>query len=481
MNSSVQKFTKIEKCIQWGFVLLAFTIMFLWAWNANYFSGPDEPMRYKVAKYIFDHHGELPVGDCKEIRDEIWGFSYAYFPILSYMISALFMTIASWFGVGSDHLIQVARMADVLFITMMAYTVTLIGRRLFDREKRWLFSALVIFLPGVLFMGSYVNTDSLALFAVSLILLAWVRYLDEGWTWKNCILLSIGMGICFLSYYNAYGWILWSFLFFCVTILVLPKQQPLKERIRFLLTRGIVVSAITLGISGWWFVRNYILYDGDILARNACNAAGEKYAWDAYKPSNHPTPQKNGWSFKQFLFYQDPGWPHNWMVMVMVSFVGTFGFFNIFMDETVSKIYLLFLLLSAAGCILMIREFHWRKYSVTIDRKVEDGIKVVTKTTRIEPELSQKGIFNLAMLGAMLTPIILFMNYAYTSDNQAQGRYILSAVFPIMYFVVRGLDQILIRVIKQEKVRRIVYAVITVIWVAGAVLTYVYTVAPKYS
>ena len=85
----------------------------------------------------------------------------------------------------------------------------------YSREVRWLFAALAGFMPQAIFMGTYVNTDSLALLAAAMILYAWASYLREDWTWKNCILLAVGMAVCALSYYNAYGWILCSFFFFC--------------------------------------------------------------------------------------------------------------------------------------------------------------------------------------------------------------------------------------------------------------------------
>lgn len=34
-------------------------------------------------------------------------------------------------------------------------------------------------------MGTYVNTDSLALLAAAMILYAWASYLREDWTWKT--------------------------------------------------------------------------------------------------------------------------------------------------------------------------------------------------------------------------------------------------------------------------------------------------------
>ena len=475
------KMTRNEKILQWVFVALAFSIMLVWVLVPKRFSGPDEPMRYKVVQYLFEHPGKLPHGTDEAVRDEIWGISYAFFPILSYMVSAVFASAARCFTDNWVIVLKAARMADVLFITMMAYVVIRIGCRLFEeKEKRWLFSAMVIFLPEVLFMGTYVNTDSLALLASAVIILAWVRYLEEGWTWKNCMLLALGMGVCLLSYYNAYGWVLWSFFFFVATNL-LCSVQPVKERWKFMMGRGMGIAGVTLAIAGWWFVRNALIYDGDILARKACAACGEKYAWEAYKPSVHPTPASSGWNILDLFIYQDPGWPHNWIFMVLVSFIGTFGFFNIFMNETVSKIYLLFLGLGFAGMCMTLRSFYWRKQEVNVVRTGVGSQKIKIKTIRTVREWNKKGIFNLAMLAGMLTPAILLINYAFYSDNQAQGRYLISAVFPIMYFAVLGYDQLLKRFVKKKEIRRWFYVGAAFLWVLGAVLNLLLIIVPAYT
>ena len=86
------------------------------------------------------------------------------------------------------------------------------GKRLFDRRKAWIFAAFVGLLPGSLFVFTYVNCDALAVFSTAVIVYAWVRYLTEGWTYKNCIILAIGVAVCTLSYYNAYGFILCSII-----------------------------------------------------------------------------------------------------------------------------------------------------------------------------------------------------------------------------------------------------------------------------
>ena len=147
-------------------------------------------MRYLVADYIYSNHGALPRGDDSAIRNATWGISYAYYPILSYMISAAFMGVASIFGASGIALLRAARMADVLFVTCAVYFLVKASGKLFPREKfsgevRGLFTALAGFMPQAIFLGTYVNTDSLALMSAALILYAWASYLREDWTWKN--------------------------------------------------------------------------------------------------------------------------------------------------------------------------------------------------------------------------------------------------------------------------------------------------------
>ena len=177
------------------------------------------------------------------------------------------MRISRLFADPGYSMFKIARMADVLFVTGAVYFVVKASGKLFPKEKysrevRWLFAALAGFMPQAIFMGTYVNTDSLALLAAAMILYAWVSYLREDWTWKNCILLAVGMAVCALSYYNAYGWILCSFFFFCFTVL-LCREEAFSQRVRFLFSRGAVIAAVTLVLCGWWFIRNAVLYNGD--------------------------------------------------------------------------------------------------------------------------------------------------------------------------------------------------------------------------
>ena len=83
-----------EKTEIFIFVFLAFILLTTWAMTQPFNSGPDEQMRYYVADYIYKHHGALPGGDDPAVRNKVWGISYAYYPVVSYMVSALFMRIS---------------------------------------------------------------------------------------------------------------------------------------------------------------------------------------------------------------------------------------------------------------------------------------------------------------------------------------------------------------------------------------------------
>lgn len=94
-------------------------------------------------------------------------------------------------------------------------------------------------------------------------------------------------------------------------------------------------------VAGWWFIRSGILYDGDFLGRKSSSIYAEKYAIDELKPSNRVLPVNMGMSVLDMIWWVPGEWQHNWLVTVLVSFVGTFGHLDIFMPYLWSKVYLI--------------------------------------------------------------------------------------------------------------------------------------------
>ncbi len=418
-------------------------------------AGPDEYMRYIVARFIYDHGGKLPTGFDAEVRDGNWGFSYAVYPLLASIVSAVYMKFESFFRTDVPALLIAARMASVTFLTIGAFFTFLAGEKLFRGWKGICFAVLVLYLPGFHYLGTYMNCDSLALMSVSIIFYAWVCALKDGWRWKTCITLAVGIGICALSYYNAYGWILAGIVYY-FTLAAANREYTDKA---LFLKKTVVICLIVLGISGWWFIRNYFLYDGDFLGFRTARNLMEQYAVPGLKPSVRQSPAELGWSLRDLMWYQDPGWPHIWMKLVVVSFVGTFGYFNIYMKDILNRIYIFMIGIPLAVSLLTVRRFS----------------PVQKKPSR---QSSKEGIFNIVMLLAMCIPVFLFVWYAYFSDLQAQGRYMISAVYAVMYFVVCGFDFILEKM--HIRNTRVFYMILTGLWIAGALHNFVTVILPAY-
>ena len=452
-----------------GFCGLVFVFLIAWVVVQPYNVSPDESMRYQIVEYLMKH-GTIPHGGDPEIRDFVWGISYAFNPIFAYMLAAVPAKIVSLFTADTFAILVAARMMNVLLGTGMAFLVLRIGRRLFPGVQRWLFAVLIMFLPGTLFAFSYVNNDGLALFSTALMFLMWVRSLEDDWSLKTCIGLAVGIGLCALSYYNAYGVILCSILFFGVTILMCRDK---KGDIKFLLFRGALITGIVLILAGWWFVRSYVIYDGDILGMRTSSMYAEVYAQDIYKPSNRPTIQKLGMSIFEMFIYVPGDWEHNWLLTVLISFVGTFGYMTVFMPFLLSKIYILFFGGGLCGLLIRIKEtFSLAKERVIKQkRKVGQEILIITVTKK-NKYWQKKSVFHWCMLIAAVFPFMLLIYYAYCSEFQAQGRYMLPGIIPLMYFVTYGYGNILNKFIRNEGISKVLYMAASVLVVLGALYTY---------
>ena len=116
---------------------------------------------------------------------------------------------------------------------------------------------------------------------------------------KDCIGLGAGCGLCALSYYNAYAYLLCSILLFFA--LMIHFRKPAKE----IFVKVLAVFAIAFLIGGWFFIRNAVIHDDDLLGMRTSNESASLYAADEYKPENRQTPASEGWSFQQ-TYLQTP-------------------------------------------------------------------------------------------------------------------------------------------------------------------------------
>ena len=67
----------------------------------------------------------------------------------------------------------------------------------------------------------------------------------------------------------------------------------LKKRKKEILKKFVLILGIAFLVGGWFFIRNAVIHDGDILGRETIAEQGELYAEDEYKPSLSMKPLPN--------------------------------------------------------------------------------------------------------------------------------------------------------------------------------------------
>jgi 4-amino-4-deoxy-L-arabinose transferase-like glycosyltransferase len=378
---------------------------------------PDEYNRYLIPQYICSH-GTLPNGFDEEIRIPGYGFSYAFQPILPYMLQGYTMRLVSMFTGSESVLLYTARLVNLLLGLIMSYVVLLLGRKWFaDRRLSWLFSFIVTFLPQSIFVHTYVNTDSCCMLSIALILYAMTLCLENDFSLSSSLLLSLGIILCALSYYNAYAYILSAILIFIAYFI---KK---KSTFYIFIKKGLIIAVPVLAGIGWWFIRSAVLYDGDFLGLKTRNYCGSLYAISEYKPENMNTYLNQGYSIIYMLFNSD------FVRLSILSFIGIFGPMTIVSTIWLYRFYkLLFFVGLAAELVHIPFAGRFR------------GKKPYRKTCA---QFSRLSIFlHMNMIFCIIMPVLLSIWYSYASDYQPQGRYILPALIPICYYCVSGFEKI---------------------------------------
>lgn len=415
-------------------LLVAFICMMTFTIVQPYGDGPDEINRFKLVEFIYNH-GVLPVGDDPEVLIDGYGGSYAFQPMLTYIIDGYLLRALRVFEPSLEMRVLISRLVNVFLGLLTAIYVKKLSDLLFENKKTaWAFTLAVVFLPQNLFIHTYVNTDSMGLLSIAIVLYALMLGMKNDFSKHSCITLAVGIILCALSYYNCYGIILCAMLFMlfyfwkkCRTENTAGtltdgnldkntsshKELPVYDY-KSLLYKSVFISVIVLVGIGWWFIRNAILYDGDFLAMEARALCAAQTCTEAYNPLTRDTYQKLGIPLMEMIFGTD------YFTLVWKSFIAMFGPMLI---PTHHYIYMAFKDLFFI-CVI--------------------GLFIPMKTSVLTwAKTSQKWLTHAVMLLAVIIPVILALSYSYGYDFQPQGRYYLPMVVPFMYFLVMGAEKVI--------------------------------------
>ncbi|MCM1113559.1 MAG: hypothetical protein NC399_09940 [Muribaculum sp.] len=380
---------------------------------------PDEFNRYLIPQYIA-RHGTLPNGYDESIRIPSYGFSYAFQPILPYMAQGYCMRFVRLFTQNPDILFYSARLVDFVFGLVMAVFVLLLSRKWFaDKRLGYFFCFLTMFLPQSIFLHTYINTDSCCMMSTAIMLYGLTCCLENHFAYPSCVLMSVGIILCALSYYNAYGFILSCILLFAAHYLSLQNGK-LRLDWKPFLRKGLFISALVLLGIGWWFIRSYLLYDGDFLGLRTRDLCGALYGNENMNPDVRITYRSRGYTIPTMLFQSD------FLVLSINSFICMYGPMIVTTALWIYRFYKLLFAVGICGNLIPAAPFSRRSKR---------------RSAHARPAL--RLFFHANMMMCILIPCILSMIYSYGTDYQPQGRYLMPTLIPMCFYCVRGVDKVL--------------------------------------
>lgn len=420
-NRYMKQNRKLSACITVCYFGLYIIIALSFLIRQPFGSPPDEYNRYLIPQYIYENSA-LPNGYDESIRIPGYGFSYAFQPILPYMFQGWAMQIVGLFTDSTEALFYAARSVNLLLGLIMAFFVLLLAKKWFQKACwQWLFAFLITFLPQAIFIHTYVNTESCCMLSTVLMLYGLTCGLRDGFKWRSSLIMSIGIILCALSYYNAYGFVLSCILLFTANYLY-KNNNKLKFNWKVFLKKGGLIAALVLLGIGWWFIRSYILYDGDFLGLRTREYCASLYANHDYLPTNMATWKNQGYSVWNMLFQS------NFFISSQMSFIGVFGTMNITTSIWIYRFYRILFFSGPIMCLVI---------PASKLKAVDGGAAQFGSRKYLER------FFHCNMLFCIVMPLVLSIQYSYATDFQPQGRYLLPALVPLAYYCIRGMEKAL--------------------------------------
>ena len=384
-----------------------FGVLYLWlACHTSVGECPDEATRLQIPFWIFDY-GTLPIGTEPLLRISFYGFSYGTSAYGPSVVAGLLMRLVGMFTQEMGALIVAARIPSVIAGVGTVLACNGIGRRLFGSVTAGLaLGGLVGGLPQVAFLCAYHNNDAPSLCAAAIIVYAWLLGRDENWSYRANVVLGVAIGVCALTYYFAFGFILVS-----VPLYFIMQGRRVRDgecSVGHMWRGASAVTAVAILVGGWFYARMGVVLHGDIFGRATAEAMRQAYAApDALARSGKLMYESSSSPFLDMLFDFSHIAGISWVRQTALSFVGKFGFLVYELPEWCYVAYGVLLAPAAIGLVSGLRN------------KEKRGLA-------------------LAVVLAAIPAIVISAVYSYTSDYQAQGRYVIVVAIPLAIAIVAG-------------------------------------------
>ena len=299
---------------------------------------------------------------------------------------------------GRALMLHLARLASVVMGAGTVVFVFLIGKKIFPTKPEIgaLAATLVAFNPQFLFISGAINNDNLLTFSASGLCFHLLCAIKGGESTKYWFLVGLWLGVATMAKVNG---LLFAAIVGIFLLVGAWRHSSLQYSslqwgsLQWLIRNGLAVGLPLVIVSGWWFVRNAILY-GDLL--------GWAVYMDVFSVNMRKTSLNTG-DLRHFFATQ-----YN-------SFWGRFGWMNIW-SPTWFYLWIRSLIGFAIVGITLFAIRPWR----TLSQFQQTALVALLLTV-------------FAYEGYMLWAITKF------NDSWYQGRYIFPIIGPLMIFMSIGI------------------------------------------
>jgi hypothetical protein len=301
--------------------------------TSDYNRHPDEIHHFEAAKYYVSHFLPPDIGD-PEVRNSysVWGVSYLNYHWIEYFLAGKFMLLVS--PLVSNELLA-ARFWNIALLAGLALFFLWKSR---TDDDVLLIASLLLITPQVWYVFSYVNNDAFPL-AVSFILAYMVTQLRIE-RLRDVLIAGLLVGLLLISKTNYYSFLVFIALWLCY-------KFPPTDTARLRKLASIVLIAVSI-LTFRCALDFYVNGETNFVAASYLNyVAGnfekqesrlmkyqEEVAEPAFKPSTierdlagtHPDMRLKDKGVSYFDLFTKMNW-HRW---TFESFVGVYGYMNIY-------------------------------------------------------------------------------------------------------------------------------------------------------
>lgn len=361
MSSMSDSNTIAQLLRKWGAGIIILAAVFLAVFNSlknPAFESPDELQHYQFVRYLIDNR-HLPVQSPTSLE-----LTQFHQPPLYYLIGAVlaapiednetilprnlhwtsykpyifhrdnksqFLPAAefSFPYSGTALVVHVLRLWSIILLFGTLLVTLKMGKLLWpDSEtKPLLMLAFVAFNPMFLYIASSINNDNLIIFLGSVFLFLTMAALDRKYSWPVTILLGFVWGMAVLAKISG--------VFLGLPLIVSLGWLSWRERDWGLfVSRAAVLGLLVLVLAGWWFGRNFALYQELTGVERMLDIWGERQS-TTFDWIDLNTTVSNSWS----------------------SFWGVFGYGQIVFPTIIYWIYTLVTMLGLVGLVGGIGKF----------------------------------------------------------------------------------------------------------------------------